>query len=158
MPESSPNSQKFIREIQIARPPHVVFAFHERPGALLDITPPWEHVSIDGPIPPLKPGQRVTLRTKIGMISVTWVAEYTDDYERGRLFTDRQVSGPFAYWLHHHRFLDDGSGGTILRDEVDYVAPFGLLGRWMAPLAIEPRLNRMFDYRHEATKRLVESE
>ena len=148
---------KFMHESRIARPPADVFAFHQRPEALLTITPPWERVSIVGEIPPIEPGRMVTLRTNIGPIPLTWVAEYTDEFEPGRLFTDRQVSGPFAAWRHRHWFLDDGDGGTVLRDDIDYEPPLGAIGRWLGQRMIERKLHRMFTYRHEATRRILES-
>jgi ligand-binding SRPBCC domain-containing protein len=147
---------KFVQESRIARTPAEVFAFHQRPEALTSITPPWEHVTVVGNVPPIEPGRRVSLRTKIGPFSVMWVAEYTDEFVPGRLFTDRQVSGPFASWRHRHWFLDDGAGGTILRDEVDYQPPLGLLGRWLGNGFILRKLDKMFKYRHEVTRRLVE--
>ncbi len=148
---------KFVHESHIGRSPAAVFAFHQRPEAITEIMPPWEKVAIVGEVPPIEPGRRVTLRTKIGPVPVTWVAEYTDEFEPGRLFTDRQVSGPFAQWLHHHWFLDDGAGGTILRDEVDYVPPLGPIGRWLGNAFILRKLDKMFTSRHEATRRLVEA-
>jgi ligand-binding SRPBCC domain-containing protein len=148
----------YSRECKIGRPPDAVFRFHQRPDALLAITPPWERVTIVGDVPPIEPGRQVTLRTKIGPFPVNWVAEYTSEFEPGRLFADRQVAGPFAKWLHRHWFLDDGAGGTILRDDVEYEPPLGALGRWLAGPMIERKLDKMFAYRHLATKRLVETE
>jgi hypothetical protein len=113
---------RFVKESPIAAPPSAVYAFHERPDALIAITPPWERVEVVGDVPPIRVGNRVTLRMKVGPFPMTWVAEY-DEVEPGRLFADRQVSGPFASWHHRHRFLDDGRGGTLLRDEVDYTPP-----------------------------------
>ena len=37
---------RFVKETRIAAPPAVVFAFHESPGALLRLTPPWERVEL----------------------------------------------------------------------------------------------------------------
>lgn len=148
---------RFVKESAIAAPPSAVYAFHERPEALLAITPPWEEVEVVGEVPPIRVGNRVTLRTRIGPFPATWVAEY-DEVEPGRLFADRQVSGPFAAWHHRHHFLDDGRGGTLLRDEVDYTPPLGALGRLLGGWFIRRKLEKMFDYRHEATRRLVEGD
>ena len=73
------------------------------------------------------------------------------------MFADTQRSGPFARWYHRHWFLDDGEGGTVLRDEVDYEPPFGILGRWLSGGFLEKKLSTLFAYRHEVTKRAVES-
>ncbi len=73
------------------------------------------------------------------------------------MFADRQVEGPFASWYHRHLFLDDGEGGTLLRDELEYRPPLGVVGRLLAGGLLESKLQKMFDYRHETTRRIVES-
>ncbi|MGL4551102.1 MAG: SRPBCC family protein, partial [Gemmataceae bacterium] len=65
--------------------------------------------------------------------------------------------GPFASWYHRHHFLSDGQGGTTLRDEVEYQPPLGVLGRWFGGRLIRAKLERMFAYRHDTTRRLIES-
>lgn len=146
---------RFVKESRIAAPPALVFAFHESPGALERLTPPWERVKVVESARSLRPGSRVVLKTRFGPFPLTWVAEHTE-YEPGRVFADRQVRGPFAYWYHRHHFIDDGQGGTLLRDEVDYVPPLGVIGRRLLGRFIESRLSKMFDYRHEVTRRIIE--
>ncbi|HLO99900.1 MAG TPA: hypothetical protein VK171_14995, partial [Fimbriimonas sp.] len=57
-----------------------------------------------------------------------------------------------------HLFLDDGIGGTILREEIDYKPPFGILGRIFGDWLIRKSLDRMFTFRHETTRRILEGE
>lgn len=147
---------QFVKETAIAAAPEVVFAFHERPGALERLVPPWERVRIREGGGSLQVGTRVVLESRLGPIPLTWVAEHTE-YAPPHRFADRQVSGPFKTWHHHHLFLDDGQGGTILRDEVDYVLPFGWLGRFGGSF-VRRKLQRMFDYRHEVTKKTIEAD
>jgi ligand-binding SRPBCC domain-containing protein len=78
------------------------------------------------------------------------VAEHVA-YEPGVSFEDVMVKGPFAHWHHKHLCLPHPDG-CLLRDEIEYAAPFGWLGRLMDPIAVRPRLQRLFDYRHEATR------
>lgn len=146
---------RFVKETRIQAPPSEVFAFHESPGALERLTPPWEKVKLVEGGESIRPGSRVVLETRLGPIPLRWVAEHTE-YEKDRMFADRQVSGPFAYWYHRHRFLEDGQGGTILRDEVDYLPPLGLLGRLLAGGYLRGKLDRMFDFRHRRTRELIE--
>ena len=146
----------FVKESRISASPERVFAFHESPGALPRLTPPWEHVSVESGGDSIKVGARVVLVTKLGPIPLRWVAEHTE-YDPPHRFADRQVSGPFARWEHHHEFLDDGQGGTILRDSVDYDPPLGALGRILGGGFIEAKLAKMFDYRHDQTRKIVES-
>ncbi len=147
---------QFVLETRIAAPPATVFAFHESPGALERLTPPGQSVRVVSGGGSLRPGSRVVLRTAIGPIPVTWVAEHTE-YEPPHLFADRQVSGPFAAWYHRHRFLDDGRGGTLLRDEVEYRPHGGFLGAWLGGPIVRRMLAQMFAHRHAVTRELVES-
>ena len=147
---------QFIKETRIAASPERVFAFHESPGALQRLTPPWEKVAVESGGQSIQVGSRVVLVMKLGPIPLRWVAEYTE-YAPPHRFADRQVSGPFARWEHRHEFLDDGQGGTILRDTVDYDPPLGALGRIFGGGFLRAKLAKMFDYRHEKTRQIVES-
>jgi ligand-binding SRPBCC domain-containing protein len=148
-------TMRFVKESRIAAPPATVFAFYESPGALLRLTPRWKPFELEGG-GSIRPGSRVVVKIWLGPVPIRWVAEHTA-YEPGRMFADRQVSGPLAFWEHRHLFLDDGAGGTILRDEVDYEPPLGWLGRRFGGHFLEEKLRLLFDYRHETTRRIVES-
>lgn len=147
---------QFVKESRIAAPPADVFAFHESPGALRRLTPPGREVDVESGGDSIRPGSRVVLRMALGPFRLRWVAVHTE-YDPPHLFADRQESGPFASWYHRHRFLDDGRGGTILRDEIDFTPPLGPLGRLLAGAWLRRTLGAMFDYRHDATRRIVES-
>jgi ligand-binding SRPBCC domain-containing protein len=147
---------RFVKESRIAAPPEVVFAFHESPGALQRLTPPWERVVVIEGGTSLRPGSRVVLSVALGPFRLRWIVEHTE-YQPGRMFADRQVRGPFASWSHRHLFLDDGQGGTRLRDELEYQPPFGIVGRLLGGSFLDSKLRKMFDYRHETTRRIVES-
>lgn len=148
---------RYAHESRIAAPPEAVFAFHEAPGALQRLTPPWERVEVVEAGSGLRVGGRVVLRMRVGPFRLRWVAVHTE-YDPPHGFADRQESGPFARWNHRHRFLDDGRGGTLLRDEVEFEPPLGWLGRALGGRLIRARLRRMFAYRHEVTRSAVEGE
>lgn len=147
---------KFLKQSRIAAPPSAVFAFHEAPGALERLMPPWERVRTVEGGGSIKPGSRAVLQVKLGPVPLRWVAEH-EDYDPPHLFSDRQVRGPFVSWFHRHRFLDDQRGGTILQDEIDFELPFGALGRLLGGWLVRRKLRKMFDYRHDQTRRAVES-
>ena len=146
---------RFVKESRIAATPSEVFDFHERPGALIRLTPPWEKVRLVEGGDSLQPGSRAVLEMRLGPLKLHWIAQHTE-YIQGTMFADQQISGPFARWYHRHRFLDDGQGGTILRDEVEYEPPFGWIGRLLSAGFLERKLSRMFEYRHETTKKFLE--
>jgi ligand-binding SRPBCC domain-containing protein len=148
---------KYVKETRIAATPETVFRFHESPDALRSLIPPWEKMTVAESDGSLAIGSRVVLRGRMGPIPIAWVAVHTE-YAPPHLFADRQESGPFAAWHHRHHMLDDGRGGTILRDEVDYAVPMGKIGQFFGGWFVRRKLEKMFAYRHETTKRLIESE
>ncbi|WDI42271.1 TIGR01777 family oxidoreductase [Bremerella sp. P1] len=126
------------------------FHWHEQPGALDRLIPPWEDVQIEQRSRSIAPGSRVVLKMHVGGFPVRWVAEHTA-LEPNKYFHDRQVSGPFARWEHTHRFLPSEDGQCVLEDEVDYQIPGGSLGTRFGRSKVEKMLLQMFRYRHDTT-------
>lgn len=135
--------------------PTAVFAFHERPDALEILTPPWERVEILQRPPGLEAGARVELKVGSGLLRVRWVALHTE-FERNRLFVDVQERGPFAFWEHRHVFEEEGAG-CRMTDSIRFALPLGWLTEKLLGWAVKARLQRMFKYRHEVTRRYVEA-
>ena len=146
----------FIKESVMRATPERVFAFHELPDALERLTPPWERTRVISAAPDLRPGSRAVVETRLfGIVPVRWVAEHTL-YEPPRMFEDVQLSGPFHRWRHRH-IVEPHAEGATLRDEIEYEPPLGPLGRLAAPLLVELRLRRLFEYRHRVTREWCES-
>ena len=141
---------QFVQESIIPAPVEAVFGFHERPDALARLTPPWERVTVIQPPTSLEVGTVVILRQRLGPLPITIVAEHVA-YEKNVRFEDVMRKGPFRRWHHKHLFFPHPEG-CRLRDEIEYEAPLGRLGRAVDGLLVRPRLQRMFDYRHEVTR------
>jgi ligand-binding SRPBCC domain-containing protein len=142
---------KFVKESLICATPERVFAFHERTDALQLLTPPWEHAIVIQLARVSEVGSRAIVEaTVFGSWKMRWVAEHTA-YDPPRMFEDVQVKGPFHTWRHRH-IVTSHADGAILRDEIDYQPPLWFLGRAVAPLLIEPRLRKLFKFRHDITK------
>lgn len=147
---------RFVKQSVIAASPERVFAFHELPDAFERLIPPWEDAKILQKADISVIGSRAIIETKLfGLVAVRWIAEHTV-YDPPRLFEDVQIEGPFASWRHRH-IVEPHSDGAVLRDEIEYEPPLSFLGRLAAPIAIVPKLERMFEYRHEVTKEWCES-
>jgi ligand-binding SRPBCC domain-containing protein len=144
---------QFVKESVLPVSVEDVFAFHERADAFALLQPPWERTQIITPPTGLEVGTRVELRTRVGPLWIPIVAEHVA-FEKNRLFEDIMVRGPFSRWHHRHLFFEHDDG-CRLRDEIDYAAPLGWLGRLVDPIAVRPRLVRLFDYRHDVTLREV---
>ena len=142
---------RFVKESRIQAAPERVFAFHELPDAIERLTPEDENATVIKRADIAKIGDRAVIQIKIlGIFPVRWVAEHTA-YDPPRMFEDVQISGPFNCWQHRHIVEADDSG-AILRDEIEYEPPIGLLGRMAVPFAIEPKLQSLFDFRHNVTR------
>jgi uncharacterized protein len=124
--------------------PEEVFAWHERPGALERLTPPWARVDVEHKDGGIRDGARVVLRVHEGPASFRWELRHRD-FERGRQFRDEQLSGPLRSWVHTHRFLARPGGGTLLEDEIELEAPLGLP---VGPAFVRRELERLFRFRY----------
>lgn len=142
-------TQTFTTEI--AHPPQRVWDWHARPGAFLRLAPPWEELTLIEGDQGLDVGARTIFSVKKGPISVRWEAEHTA-CDPGTSFVDEQRRGPFASWRHEHRFEPTRSDTCILRDEVVWSPPGGLLGRVAIP-SLRAANERMFTFRHRRTER-----
>jgi len=146
---------RFVKESVIRATPERVFAFHEQENALELLLPPWESARVIKSAKISQVGERAIVETWIlGPITVQWIAEHTL-YERPHMFEDVQIKGPFRSWRHRH-VIELHQNGATLRDEIDYEPPLGFVGRAFAPLLVERRLRRLFDYRHEVTREWCE--
>lgn len=146
---------KFVKESIIKAAPERVFAFHELPDAFERLMPPWENAKIIQKADISQIGSRAIIEQKLfGLISSRWVAEHTK-YEPPKMFEDVQISGPFHSWRHQHIVLPHDSG-AILRDEIEYQPPMSFLGILAAPFLVVPKLEKMFEFRHEVTRKWCE--
>lgn len=147
---------RFVKESLIRATPERIFAFHEQPRALELLLPPWEAARVIERAQISQKGSRAVIDTKIlGLFNVRWVAEHVA-YDPPRYFEDVQIKGPFRSWRHRHTVKPD-KDGAILLDEINYEPPLGFLGKLFAPLLVERRLQRLFDYRHKVTREWCEN-
>lgn len=109
-----------------------VFAWHERPGAIHRLTPPWQPVSVRREASSLD-GGRAILGLPLGL---RWGARHTG-YSPPHRFVDELDSAPLSWalkWRHTHEFEPESSQ-TRMTDRVDTPVPGALL-------------RSMFAYRH----------
>ena len=123
-----------------------VYAWHERPGALEMLMPPWQEATVEQRSGGMADGARTVLSVPVGPFSVRWVGRHRNTIP-GRQFVDEQVSGPFARWVHLHKMLPATDGTSSLHDRVEFRPPMGMLGRLASPW-LRRRVTRMLRYRH----------
>lgn len=127
--------------------PEEVFDWHERPGALERLTPPWGDVEVLHRSGGIQDGGQVSLKIKRGPTTFRWDLRH-HGYEYGRVFKDEQVSGPMRSWLHTHRFDPREGGGTVASDDIDMEPPLGVAGAAVGPAFIRRELDRLFRFRY----------
>lgn len=146
----------YIKRTRINVPVEDLFAWHERNGAIMRLTPPWapmEMISRTGQ--GVEKGVQVFFRIKVFKIPIIWHAEHIE-YKKNNMFKDHQIKGPFGKWVHTHRFIKDGENSSIMEDSIEYKLPFGFLSRPFYGYA-KKELDRMFAYRHRVLKHDLEN-
>lgn len=137
----------FEAEQRVARPLPEVFEFFSRAGNLERITPPWLSFTLTGAEPQeVRAGTLINYRLRLHGIPIRWTSRI-DEFEKDRLFVDRQLRGPYRLWLHRHTFTADGEAATIVRDQIHYALPLGLAGAVANLLFVRRDVKRIFEYR-----------
>jgi hypothetical protein len=140
-------SEVIERSVELPVTAEEAFAWHDRPGALERLIPPWERVEVLQRSGGIADGGRVTLRVHVGPAAFRWVA-YHRDYQPGRRFVDEQMEGPFRRWVHVHDFEPVTPGSSRLTDRIELVLPGGAPGGLAGGAMIRRRVERMLAYRH----------
>ena len=135
----------FIRKTDMAVPVEEAFAWHERPGALERLTPPWMVLKNIRKTGGIELGATVEMDLCFAGFSMKMAAEHTA-YVKNEYFRDRMTKGPFSHWVHTHRFHPRGPLSATLEDHVQYQLPLHLPRPWA--VMVERELHRMFSYRH----------
>ena len=158
----------FRSEQWLPVPVETVFAFFADPENLPALMPPAQRARIDKlqlvpaprPTPGLLSSKAAGIGSRIALswrpvpllpMRIRWLGEIIE-FRAGDSFCDRQVRGPFTYWLHKHRVRPVGDreapGVTLLTDEIDYELPFGILGT-LSHHFVHRQIEKSFAYRRE---------
>ncbi len=79
------------------------------------------------------------------------------EFERGRRFVDEMIKGNFRSFRHTHEFADAG-GKTIMRDTLEWISPYGILGRLADNLLLTRRLHKLVMTRNARLRAIAESD
>jgi ligand-binding SRPBCC domain-containing protein len=99
--------------------------------------------------------------------SVTWQGRHfgfmlrhtskITQYEPPTFFQDVMTAGRFKSFEHDHRFREQ-DGETVMKDELRFSAPFGVLGFLVESLVLRKYLTRFLLERNMLLKQVAESE
>lgn len=86
-------------------------------------------------------------------IPMKWKTKITQvDFYKS--FTDFQEKGPYKLWNHHHEFIEN-KDGVLMKDNLTYEMPYGVLGQLAHSLIVKKKLKRIFDYRYQVLEELI---
>lgn len=129
-----------------------LFSWHLRDRAFERLTPPWLDVQVKGGPQRLETGLNIELIARRFGIPLE-MAFQVIEFESDKKFVDRQLKGPFAYWLHQHIFEDLGDARSAMRDDIDFALPLAPASEPFLGRFFDDDLLRMFRYRHEVLQR-----
>ena len=101
----------------------------------------------------MRTGARIDYALSLFGLPIRWRTRITE-WQPGVRFVDEQESGPYAFWRHSHTF-EAGGTSTLIADRVDYLEPFGPIGRLAHVVFVACTLDRIFDFRKAAIERLM---
>jgi ligand-binding SRPBCC domain-containing protein len=130
-----------------------VAEFHRHAASMAAITPPLIIIRTHHAPPVLADGDEMDFTMWLGPLPVRWLARIEAVSPAG--FSDRQLSGPFAEWVHRHTFVAVGENTTEVRDEITLrLRPHPLW--WPIGLGMRLGLPILFAFRAWKTKRILE--
>ena len=143
---------KYIKETKLNTPAAAVYAWHEDPSALDQLTPKEAGIQILKPSA-LVDGELVFLRVPIvgRWLYVDWVSQICE-VQPGLEFTDIQTKGIFRFWRHRHLFIPEGNG-CRMRDEIEFLLPGGWLMHRLGKRHVLSKLHQVFTFRHNQLRK-----
>ncbi|MEI8214210.1 MAG: TIGR01777 family oxidoreductase [Planctomycetota bacterium] len=134
---------------------HQLFAYHQSPGAIDRLIPPWEDITVLSSQDSLEVGSKVVLENRMFGLRLKVKAIHVE-YEPERLFVDSMEQGPFRRWLHRHQFDPIQNGGSQatssrLTDHIEFELPLAPVSHIALPW-LRSKLAAMFAYRHQVTR------
>ena len=94
---------KYRHTFRVRAPLARVAEFHNRSASMPAITPPPVIIRVQHAPAVMVDGDEMDFTMWLGPLPVRWLARIEAVSSTG--FTDRQIRGPFAEWVHQHKFI-----------------------------------------------------
>lgn len=145
---------QFSSSVLIDCPQEKVFDFLTRTENSLAISPPDMAMRYLDVPETLSLGSKVEF--ELGGFGVPQrVHHEVSAFDRPRLFTESQVTGPLRQWVHQH-ILEAQGDKTLLTDQIEFEPPGGMIGFLITADRIMESLQKGFAHRHAELKRRLE--
>lgn len=149
--KSNMKSCRFQKSVWLPATPSAVFAFHENPQNLREISPRSLRVRRISAESRARVGARFEIEATQFGLPIHWIGSW-EQVVPDRLLVDVAERGPFPVFRHFHRF-DSEDGGTRMTDTVEYALPLGWIGFVLGATGGWLALVVLFFARHRATRK-----
>lgn len=143
----------YRHHFQVRAPLSQVASFHSRANSMAAITPPPIIIQMNHTPTTLAEGDEMDFTMWIGPFPLRWLARIEAVTDRG--FTDRQLRGPFAEWVHCHTFAAADEQTTNIIDEITLHLQSNPLWR-LVGLGMRLGLPVLFAYRAWKTRYILQ--
>ena len=127
--------------------------FHRQAASMAAITPPPIIVRMHQSPAILEEGDEMDFTLWLGPLPLHWLARIENVSPNG--FTDRQLRGPFAEWVHRHTFVSVDEQTTAVMDEITLRLRSHPLW-WLVGIGMRTGLPVLFAYRGWKTRRMLQ--
>ena len=146
--------QTLFRSLVLPLPRAQVFPFFSDAMNLERITPPELRFEILTPRPiQMRVGALIDYQLRLFGVPFRWRTRISQ-WQPPDFFSDEQLKGPYATWIHTHRFFDEPGGGTRMEDEVKYELPLMPFSRLALPL-VRRQVEHIFNHREKVISQLL---
>lgn len=136
----------------LAASAETMFAFHSDPRNIVHVMPPTlKLVSLqtDGPA---QEGSLIEFHCRDwGFIPMRWKCRW-HTVQPPSVLVDEMLEGPFAQFVHEHRFEPLAEGGCVMHDTITYAFGRSWWGKLISETAVRLYLKLLFTYRHHRTR------
>lgn len=143
----------FQKSTSLAASAEQAFAFHTDPANLTQVMPPTLRLVRLETEAPAREGGLILLECRDwGFIPMRWKCRWRT-VRPPTLLVDEMLEGPFACFVHEHRFEPQPGGGCVMEDRVTYQFGRSWWGWLLSATAVRLYLGMLFAYRHWRTRR-----
>ncbi len=130
----------------------VMFAFHSDPRNIIHVMPPTlkiMRIETDGPA---QEGRLIGFDCRDwGLFPMHWKCRWRT-VQPPHVLVDEMIEGPFAQFVHEHRFESSPDGGCVMHDTITFAFGRSWWGRLLSETVVPWYLKLLFLYRHRRTR------
>jgi hypothetical protein len=145
--------EEFETEQWIPKPVEQVFPYFREARNLETLMPSSLDVKIlKQSSEKLAPGTLIDYSLTFHGVPLVWQARI-ESWEENRGFRDSQLKGPYRKWVHTHRF-EPFQGGTLMRDEIRFRLPGGVLANKTVGIKVRKDIAGIFAHRKKMIREI----